>query len=109
VELNAVARMITDHLGVDAQVWLRCLNEELEAELQRLEKEAGVMGKDLPALWQYLNLVRRLKRWPDPTAVAYLESDLMFLRKLFDHFPFSPRLRSALDQFIDVTEREVVR
>jgi hypothetical protein len=37
VELNAVARLITDHLGVDAQVWLRCLNEELEAELQRLE------------------------------------------------------------------------
>jgi hypothetical protein len=72
--------------------------------------------KDLPALWQSLSLVRRLKRWPDPMAVAYLESDLMFLRQLFDHFPFSPRLRSALDQFIDISadtlsaaQREVLR
>ena len=46
VELNALARLITNHLGVDAQVWLRCLNEELETELQRLEKEAGVTGYD---------------------------------------------------------------
>ena len=72
--------------------------------------------KDLPALWQSLSLVRRLKRWPDPTAVAYLESDLMFLRQLFDHFPFSSRLRAALDQFIDISadtlsaaQREVLR
>ncbi len=65
--------------------------------------------KDLPALWQSLNLVRRLKRWPDPMAVAYLESDLMFLRQLFDHFPFSPRLRSILDRFIDAAEREALR
>ena len=46
VELNALARLITDHLGVDTQVWLRYLNEELEAELLRLEKEAGVAGYD---------------------------------------------------------------
>ncbi len=65
--------------------------------------------KDLPSLWHSLNLVRRLKRWPDPMAVAYLESDLMFLRQLFDYFPFSPRLRATLDQFIDAAEREVLR
>jgi hypothetical protein len=46
VELNALARLVTDHLGVKPEVWLRCLNEELEAELQRLEKEAGVTGYD---------------------------------------------------------------
>ncbi len=46
VELNALTRVVTDHLGVAAEVWLRCLNEELEAELQRLEKEAGVTGYD---------------------------------------------------------------
>jgi hypothetical protein len=46
VELNALTRLLTDHLGVDPEVWLRYLNEELEAELQRMEKENGVAGYD---------------------------------------------------------------
>ena len=46
VELNALARLLTDHLGVDPEVWLRYLNEELEAELRRLEQDNGVSGYD---------------------------------------------------------------
>ena len=44
VELNALTRLLTEHLGVDPEVWLRCLNEELEAELRRLEQDVGVAG-----------------------------------------------------------------
>ena len=46
VELNALTRLLTDHLGVDPEVWLRYLNEELEAELKRLEEETGVTAYD---------------------------------------------------------------
>lgn len=46
VELNALARLLTDHLGVDPEVWLRYLNEELETELRRLEEDNGVSGYD---------------------------------------------------------------
>jgi hypothetical protein len=46
VELNALTRLLTDHLGVDPEVWLRYLNEELEAELRRLEQDNGVSGYD---------------------------------------------------------------
>ena len=44
VELNALTRLLTEHLGVNPEVWLRCLNEELEAELGRLERDAGEQG-----------------------------------------------------------------
>ena len=46
VELNALTRLLTDRLGVDPEVWLRYLNEELETELQRLEQDNGVAGYD---------------------------------------------------------------
>jgi hypothetical protein len=65
--------------------------------------------KDLPALWQSLMLVRRLRRWPDPVARAYLESDLKFLRELFGHFHFRPQVRLALDRFLEVAEEEGLR
>ena len=65
--------------------------------------------KDLPALWQSLMLVRRLRRWPDPVARAYLESDLKFLRELFGHFHFRPQVRLALDRFLEAAEEEVLR
>ena len=63
--------------------------------------------KDLRALWQSLRLVRRLRGWPDPVARAYLESDLAFFRGLFGHFPFTPRLRSVLDCFLEAADEEL--
>ena len=46
VELNALTRLLTDHMGVDPEVWLRYLNEELETEIRRLEQDNGVSGYD---------------------------------------------------------------
>ncbi len=63
--------------------------------------------KDLPALWQSLRLVRRLRRWPDPVAGAYLESDVAFLREMFGHFDFRPHVRLALDRFLESAEEEL--
>lgn len=79
--------------------------------VMRLTARWGLLRhvSDLPALWQSLTLVRRLERWPDPLAQAYLESDLLFFRRLFAQFPFSPRLRAALDEFISAAERESSR
>jgi len=62
--------------------------------------------RDAKALWQALFLMRRLRRWPDPVAVAYLESDLVFLRELFGHFEFSPRLKGIIENFLAVAERQ---
>lgn len=64
------------------------------------------LKRDAKALWEALFLMRRLRRWPDPVAVAYLESDLTFLRELFGHFDFSPRLRAIIENFLAVAEKE---
>ena len=64
------------------------------------------LKRDAKALWQALFLMRRLRRWPDPVAVAYLESDLVFLRELFGHFEFSPRLKGIIENFLAVVERQ---
>jgi hypothetical protein len=63
--------------------------------------------KDLPALWQALLLVRRLRRWPNPVARAYLESDVKFLRELFGHFHFRPQVQLVLDRFLEAAEEEL--
>jgi hypothetical protein len=63
--------------------------------------------KDLPALWQALLLVRRLRRWPNPVARAYLESDMKFLRELFGHFHFRPQVQLVLDRFLEAAEEEL--
>ena len=56
---------------------------------------------------QSLLLVRRLRRWPDPVARAYLESDVAFLRELFGHFDFTPHVRLDLDRFLESAEEEL--
>jgi len=45
-ELNALTRVVTEYLGVDSAVWLKTLNEEVEIEVERLEKELHVAGWD---------------------------------------------------------------
>ncbi len=61
----------------------------------------GAHLKELPAFGQALLLMRRLKRGPrDPVANAFLGSDLVFFRRLFRHFDFSPELRGVLDRFL---------
>ena len=62
--------------------------------------------KDLPGLCQSLLLVRRLRRWPDTVARAYLESDVAFLRELFGHFDFSTHVWLALDDFLEAADSE---
>jgi len=63
--------------------------------------------RDVKALWQALFLMRRLRSWPEPVAAAYLASDLVFLRELFGHFDFSPRLKAIIENFLAVAESEV--
>lgn len=65
------------------------------------------LKRDAKALWQALFLMRQLRRWPDPVAMAYLESDLVFLRELFSHFDFSPRLKAIIENFLAMAEVEV--
>jgi len=45
-ELNALTRALIEKLGVPAEEWMGYLNQELEAEVQRLEQECGVSGYD---------------------------------------------------------------
>jgi hypothetical protein len=60
--------------------------------------------KDLPALFEALALLRRLRAFtqgrPEPVARAYLRSDLMFFEELFGHFGFSDRTSAVLDQIL---------
>ncbi len=58
------------------------------------------LKRDAKALWQALFLMRRLRQWPDPVAVAYLESDVVFLRELFGHFEFSHRMKAIIENFL---------
>ncbi|MFQ5874774.1 MAG: hypothetical protein ACE5JL_13405, partial [Dehalococcoidia bacterium] len=44
--LNALVRLLTERLGVEPQVWLRYMNEELAEQVGRLEKERRVVGYD---------------------------------------------------------------
>lgn len=43
-ELNAFTRLMIEHLGVEQAVWLRVMNEEMSEELQRMQRELGVVG-----------------------------------------------------------------
>jgi len=45
-ERTALARILFDKLGVSPEDWIGYLNEELEAEVQRVEAECGITGYD---------------------------------------------------------------
>lgn len=62
--------------------------------------------RDLPALYQTLLLVRRLRQHDSAVARAYLESDLAFLQELFSHFPLGRRATTMIDVFLQVAREE---
>lgn len=62
--------------------------------------------RDLPALYQTLLLVRRLRQHDNAVARAYLESDLDFLQELFGHFPLGRRATTMIDVFLQVAREE---
>lgn len=65
--------------------------------------------KDAPALIETGLLLRRLGMWRysnDPVALAYLESDIMFLGELFGHFHFPPKGETLLQRFLDLATAE---
>ena len=65
--------------------------------------------KDLPALWQSVALVRRLRSFPNDAALTYLHSDLEFLERLFSNFPFSAEARAVLHVFLERARHEMER
>lgn len=87
----------TSYLPQDPVSWL----------LRPLDRALILLSFAVPTLWQALLLARRLRRWPDPVARAYLESDLAFLRELFGHFDFIPHVWLALDQFLVAAEEDL--
>ncbi|MFQ5874775.1 MAG: hypothetical protein ACE5JL_13410 [Dehalococcoidia bacterium] len=56
--------------------------------------------RELQAVWQGLALIRKLRAYPNPVALAYLESDLVFFNELFQHFPLQQKPRVALHKFL---------
>lgn len=62
--------------------------------------------RDLPALYQTLLLVRRLRQHDNAVARAYLESDLDFLQQFFSHFPLGRRATTMIDVFLQVAREE---
>lgn len=64
---------------------------------------------DLPALWQSIALVRRLRSFPNDAALTYLHSDLEFLEQLFAHFPFDINTRTVLHVFLGRAREEMER
>jgi hypothetical protein len=65
--------------------------------------------KDLPALWQALLLIRKLRQHDNAVASAYLESDLAFLAELFGHFPLGRRAKTMVDVFLQVAAENLAR
>ncbi|KKN39344.1 hypothetical protein LCGC14_0744490 [marine sediment metagenome] len=64
--------------------------------------------KDLRALGQSVLLIHHLSRGPRNSTIAraYLGSDLVFFRRLFRHFDFSPELRGVLDRFLAAADEQ---
>ena len=64
--------------------------------------------KDLQALGQSVLLIHHLSRGPRNSTIAraYLGSDLVFFRRLFRHFDFSPELRGVLDRFLAAADEQ---
>jgi hypothetical protein len=65
--------------------------------------------KDVPALWQALLLVRKLRQHDNAVARAYLESDLAFLAEIFGHFPLGRRTKTMVDVFLQVAAENLAR
>ena len=65
--------------------------------------------KDLPALWQGLLLIRKLRQHDNAVAGAYLESDLVFLAELFGHFPLGRRTMTMIDVFLQIAAENLAR
>ncbi len=65
--------------------------------------------KDVPALWQALLLVRKLRQHDNAVAGAYLESDLAFLAEIFGHFPLGRRAKTMVDVFLQVAAENLAR
>ncbi len=91
-----------DHIGSPARIIL-LHDAAWTAKVMRLTARWGLVHhlKDLPALVQGLLLMRRLKRPGDPVGRAYLDGDLVFLKELFGHFPFTPQTQAVLDHFLE--------
>lgn len=93
---------ISDPFAVSAEEFI-ILGDILYAKLIiKLTARWGLWHhlKDIRALFQSWKLIKGLKRRHSPVWEAYLESDIIWMRRFFEPFEFSPQTREKVDEWL---------